>query len=204
MIQNGSPSWDFRVVDNTNAKALYVMESSVFNSGTSNISNKNLNASSGWVGTSYTSARVAAPFAIMDFICQALQVILSVDPDVNLPRLLINWSPDNIPSSGSKSAGLIGTTHYSFSEKEIYILGTEDNDTDEYDGHVIVHEFGHYLVHRLGRTDTLGGQHSLTDKLDARVAFDEGFDNVLSAIFWIILFISIPQQVNCLQPHPRH
>ena len=62
------------------------------------------------------------------------------------------------------------------------MLGAEDNDTDEYDGHVIVHEFGHYLVHRLGRTDTLGDQHSLTDKLDARVAFDEGFDNALSAI----------------------
>ncbi|NOY65664.1 MAG: hypothetical protein GXO97_09785 [Nitrospirae bacterium] len=182
MIQNGSPSWDFRVVDNTNAKALYVMESSVFNSGTTDISNKNLNASSGWGGTSYTSARVAAPFAILDFIYQALQVILSVDADVNLPQLLINWSPDNIPSPGIKSSGYIGTTHYSFSEKEIYILGAEDNDTDEYDGHVIVHEFGHYLVHRLGRTDTLGGQHSLTDRLDARVAFDEGFDNALSAI----------------------
>ncbi len=183
MTRSGSPSWDISVIDNTQGRALYVMDSESFDSGSSSISGKNLNAPSGWGGSSYTSTRVAAPFAILDFIYDALQTILSVDPDVELPELRINWSPNNIPSTDRDySTGHIVTTHYSFSTGEIYVLGDEDNDTDEYDGHIIVHEFGHYLVHRLGRTDTIGGSHTLSDRLDPRVAFDEGFQNALSAI----------------------
>ena len=61
MLKTGSPSWDFQVVDNTNGKALYTMESAPFDTGVSGVPNKNLNAASGWGSASYTSTRAAAP-----------------------------------------------------------------------------------------------------------------------------------------------
>ena len=67
MLQTGTSSWNFRVVDNTSSGALYSMVSSVFNR-TSNIPIPNLNAPSGWGVSSYTSTRVAAPFAILDSV----------------------------------------------------------------------------------------------------------------------------------------
>jgi len=48
--------------------------------------------------------------------------------------------------------------------------------------HVIVHEWGHYFEHNLSRLDSLGGLHSLSDKLDPRLAFSEGWSNALAAI----------------------
>ena len=64
----------------------------------------------------------------------------------------------------------------------IYLLGEEGRDTDEYDQHVILHEWGHYFEDKLSRSDSIGGLHSLNDRLDARVAFSEGWGNALSAI----------------------
>jgi hypothetical protein len=64
----------------------------------------------------------------------------------------------------------------------IYVLGVQNVDTDEYDAHVIAHEFQHYLEDRLGRTDTTGGSHSLQEKLDLRLAFSEGFSNAFAAM----------------------
>ena len=39
------------------------------------------------------------------------------------PALAVNWSPNNVPSAGDKSMGQIGTSHFSPSENEIYVLG---------------------------------------------------------------------------------
>lgn len=184
MLKTGAPSWDFQVVDNTNSKALYVMQSVPFNSGTTDITNKDLNAPSGWGGSSYTSTRVAAPFAILDVVYQAVQKVITADSTVTFPQLLINWSVNNVSTQGDKTLGQIGTTHYasSESEKELYILGKEDNDTDEYDDHIIAHEWGHYFQDRFSRNDPPGGSHSVGDKLDPRLAFGEGFGNAFSGM----------------------
>jgi len=64
----------------------------------------------------------------------------------------------------------------------IRILGDANNDTDEYDAHVVVHEFGHYFENSLSRADSIGGQHSTDSRLDARVAFGEGWGNALSGM----------------------
>ena len=182
MLKTGIPSWDFQVVDNTNSKALYVMDNASFNSGTTNITDKNLNAPSGWGGSSYTSLRVAAPFTVLDTVYKAVQKIITADPTVTMPQLLINWSVNNVPTEGNKTLGQIGTTYYDPTEKQFYILGAENNDTDEYDDHVIAHEWGHYFEDRFSRSDSIGGAHSSGDKLDPRVAFSEGFSNAFSGM----------------------
>ena len=103
MLKTGTPSWDFQVVDNTNSKALYVADSASFNSGMTNITNKNLHAPSGWGGSSYTSTRVAAPFTILDTVYQAVNKITGANPVVTIPQLLINWSVNNTTASGDRS-----------------------------------------------------------------------------------------------------
>ena len=62
------------------------------------------------------------------------------------------------------------------------MLGAADNDTDEYDQHVVAHEFQHFLEDQVSRSDTPGGPHSLDERLDMRVAFSEGFANAFSAM----------------------
>jgi len=69
-----------------------------------------------------------------------------------------------------------------FDGEEIYLLGAEDNDTDEYDEHVIIHEWGHYFEENFSRSDSIGGAHTSGDILDIRVIFGESFGNALSAM----------------------
>ena len=180
MLDTSAPgTWNFQVVDNTASGALYAMEGGSINS-TSNITGHNLNAASGWGGSSYTSTRVAAPFAILDSVYESFQKVLSVDSSAVFPALNINWSVNNVAISGDKTAGQITTSL--FDGSAIYILGSENSDTDEYDDHVIIHEWGHYFEYNFSRTDSIGGSHSLSDILDIRLAFGEGFGNAYSGI----------------------
>ncbi len=180
MLKTGSPSWDFRVVDNTRGKGLYAMASSSFNSGSTDISGRNLNAPSGWGGSFYSGERIAASFAMLNTVYMAVEKVTAADATVNMPQLLINWSVNNVPSSGNIALGQIVTSH--FDGNELFILGRVNNDTDEYDEHIIAHEWGHYFENILSRSDSLGGPHGEGDKLDPRVAFGEGFGNALSGM----------------------
>lgn len=179
MFQAGTPGWDVKVIDNTNSNALYVMEGTLTSSGDSN-SQRNLNASSGWGGSSYSSARVAAPFAILNNIYQAMQRVLSADANAVFPPLLINWSIHNVSLDGDTSLGQISSSHYS--NGNLYILGDEEGDTDEYDDHVVAHEWGHYYEDKFSRSDSIGGDHGEEDYLDIRVALGEGWGNAFSAM----------------------
>jgi hypothetical protein len=176
----GQPSWNFTVVDNTASKAVYAMETASFPVEDIDIPGKDLHADSGWGTTSYTGPRAAAPFAILDSVYDAFQKVLPACEGARFPALKLNWSVNNVPLSGSVATGRIGTSY--FDGSEIYLLGAEDNDTDEYDEHVIIHEWGHYFEEYFSRADSIGGPHSGGDVLDVRVAFGEGFGNAYSAI----------------------
>ena len=179
MLQTGTPAWDVKVVDNTNNDALYVMEGALASVGTSD-QIRDLNAPSGWDGNSYASERTAAPFAILDDIYATVQTILSADPQAVFDPLQVNWSVNNVATWGDKTLGEIGTSHYTGGN--LFILGDADSDTDEYDNHVITHEWGHYYEDKFSRSDSIGGSHSDGDILDIRVAFGEGWGNAFSAI----------------------
>lgn len=173
--------FDFQVVDNTSSKALYVMDSVTFNTGSSNLT-KNLNAASGWGGTGYTATRAAAPFAVLDTVFKCVSKVTAADPAATFVPLQINWSVNNIGTPGSLALGQISNAHYSSTENAIYIRGAANNDTDEYDDHVIAHEWGHYFEANFSRSDSIGGSHGYGDKLDPRVAFGEGFGDAFSGI----------------------
>jgi len=180
-VSNGKSSWDFQVKDNTNNEALYGMEGALASLGSKSTQTRNLNASSGWGGNSYTSTRVAAPFSILDVIYKAVQKITIAQSDAKFAPLNIFWSKNNISSASENAAiGQIITSHYDGTA--LYILGKENSDTDEYDTVIIGHEWGHYYEATFSRSDSIGGMHSGGDELDIRIAFGEGFGNAMGCI----------------------
>lgn len=184
ILSQSTASWDFKVTDNTQGNQLYVLQGSLASTGGAAEQTRNLHAPHGWTGQSYTDTRTAAPFAIIDTIYSAVEAFKAVDATIDFPPLELRWSPNNRTVPGNKALGEIGTSAYSTAEESgaIYILGEENRDTDEFDQHVIIHEWGHYFEDQLSRKDSIGGLHSLQDRLDARVAFSEGWSNALSAI----------------------
>jgi len=172
--------WDVSVVDNTNMKAMYVIEGRLHDSGSAP-SIRNLHATSGWDGEGYSTPRDAAPFAILDSINTVMQKVVQVKSDVEIPQLTVNWSVNNVAAGGEPSLGQIVTSNYD-GDSNLWILGDANSDTDEYDDHIIIHEWGHFFEDKFSRSDSIGGPHSSGDALDIRVAFGEGFGNALSAI----------------------
>jgi uncharacterized protein YxjI len=154
--------WDVKVIDNTNGDALYVIEGSIFDVGSTN-KIRDLTAT--------TSNQSSAPFAILDSIYQAMQKIDKVDKKIDLPPLRINWSVNNINSG----------TYYD-GEDNIVLQGDQKGDSDEYDDHIIIHEWGHFFETKFSRADNIGGSHGTGNYLDIRVSFGEGFGNALSAM----------------------
>lgn len=189
-------TWDIRILNNktdnsasnTNAslRPLYVLDgATTYSSATANISlHAPLSTTGSGASTTYTN-RAAAPFAMLDVMITQLELVCQGTANMNFPALIVNWSVDNTPSAGNKYQGLISTSHYtneSSTGPNLYILGKAGADTDEYDDHVVAHEFGHYLEDQIYRSDSIGGAHQMGDALDPRVAFGEGYGNALSAM----------------------
>ncbi|WP_198147271.1 hypothetical protein [Gilvimarinus polysaccharolyticus] len=172
---NAAQRWEIRVEDNTMGNALYVLEGQLRSSGTVN-SVRDLRAASGWTGSDYTEPRAAGPFAILDSAYMAVQKLAEVDANLTLPVSIFRWSVNNTTAEGLLADGDIVTSFYN--GEAVYILGQADVDTDEYDAHVVVHEWSHFFEYRVGqRSNSIGGDHSGLDKLDMRVAYSEGFAN---------------------------
>ncbi len=97
------------------------------------------------------------------------------------------WSPQNNSSSGDVALGQIDSTLYSSAlsggpRRASMCSATQNVDTDEYDQHVLAHEFQHFLEDTISRSESPGGAHSPHERLDLRVAFSEGFANAFSAM----------------------
>lgn len=166
-----------KVVDNTNRGALYAVDSGAVDVGTAFL---DLKAPVRFVAGSGYTVRSGAPFACLEACRRATAAFRAARPAVVFPALTINWSVNNAPASGSLADGQIDTSHYN--SGNLYILGKENQDTDEFDWHIMVHEWGHYYEDKLSRSDSIGGSHGLGDELDARVSLGEGWGNALSAI----------------------
>jgi len=192
------PGWDVDVRDNFIAgasdydnpsppaygsRALYTLDGVAFDTGTSNVT-RNLTAATGWDGASYSGARAAAPFALLDTAYTAMQFVRSFDPNADFGPLDMFWSVNNVPGGTllDITAGQIGTSGYSSQLDSMVILGDVSTDTDEFDGHVVAHEWGHYFEDVLSRSNSEGGAHFLGESLDASIAFSEGFAEAVGAM----------------------
>jgi len=200
--KTGAPSWDVEVRDNvvdpddTSPPALvdrplYAIVSD-FNTGSSADLTRNLTARTGWNAGAgaYTGTRAAAPFAVLDSIYTAMQLIMSVEPNAAFSPLDAYWSVNNTLASPSDiDSGDLGASFYTpdpdrngIANPSLFLLGDAAVDTEEFDDHVIVHEWGHYFEDNFARSDSTGGPHGVGDKLDARLAFGEGWATAFSGI----------------------
>lgn len=145
---------------------------------------KDLRATHGWTASGYApDRRLAAPFAVLDTMNTAARAFLTVRPQAAFPPLVVNWSPANTPSDSiDPTRGDIGTSHFDPGSGQIYVLGKEGADTDEFDKAVIAHEWGHFFEHYLSRSDSPGGPHAKGDALDPRLAFGEGYGDALASM----------------------
>lgn len=131
----------------------------------------NLVIPAGWDGGSYDgSQRHAGAFAILDTIHQVQDAVLAVESGLYFPELTVLWDQAETGTSYHPTGDLL------------FISGVEDVDTDEFDQHVVAHEYSHYLHHHFSRDDSLGGSHQIDDLLDETVAFSEGFASALAGI----------------------
>lgn len=106
---------------------------------------------------------------------------------MQFPALAVFWSENNriVEGDFDEKKGELQSTVYTpdgGESGEIFVLGKEDEDTDEYDEHILLHEWGHFVEDQFSRSDSFGGPHFFSDLLDPRVAFSEGFSNAWSAI----------------------
>lgn len=171
MVRTGPPpTWDVRVLGELGFRTHRFMRSVTSGSG---IANFDFALRSGWTPAGLTTTPEAAPFAILDTIRRAIDTVLAVEPNAMFPPLAVDWSDTN-PG---------GETFYVNDSRgpRIVLAGERDVDTDEYDAHVIAHEFGHYLEDLFSRSDSIGGPHGAGDRLDMRVAFGEGWGYAFAA-----------------------
>ena len=190
----GTSRWDVEVRDNYDLSAnppalgsrpLYVVESDDFDTGLEGVADKNVTAQTGWGGARYVGDRSAAPFSILDSIYTAMTFIEAVDPNVFFPPLDAFWSVNNTSATTSVNGtdnGELGGSFYSVGADRLFLVGEAASDTDEFDDHVIVHEWGHYFEDNLSRADSIGGPHSIGSLLDPRLAFGEGWATALAGM----------------------
>lgn len=112
--------------------------------------------------------RLSGPFNILADIQRANRVLAETDPTLPVgdTQLTIFWSPTNQDG-----------TYFDIGSNTAWVLGGRDEDSDEFDDSVIIHEYGHYVAKRYSRDDTPGGEHYLGDMLDPRLAWSEGWAN---------------------------
>ena len=190
--QGGTNAWDVEVRDNVDLSAnppplqdrpLYVVQWALFNTGTSNIGDADFTATSGWENGSYRQPRLAAPFAILDSIYTAMELVLTADPGASFPPLDAFWSVNNtLVAPSNVDVGELSTSFYRGDIDSLFLLGDSQVDTEEFDDHIINHEWFHYFEDNFSRSDSIGGSHLLGESLDLRLAFGEGFAHALSSI----------------------
>jgi hypothetical protein len=118
-----------------------------------------------------TRAGVGGAFNIFDCAVKSFQYLASIEPTLSdpAPLLKIYWQP-----------GSNGTFFDSIAQA-IFLLG-KSSDPDEYDDDIILHEIGHWVAFHFSKDDTTGGRHGITDLLDPRLSWSEGWAHYWSAI----------------------
>lgn len=196
--QPGIPGWDVEVRDNFIAgasdfdvpappalgtRALYTLDGASFNTGSANVT-RNLTATTGWVGGRYTGPRAAAPFALLDTIYSMMQFVRGADANAHFEPLDAFWSVNNkfATAEVDLTAGDLSTSSYYGDIDSLFILGDDTDDTDEFDDHIVGHEWGHYFEDTSSRSDSFGGSHFLGESLVASLAFGEAWGYAIAAM----------------------
>ncbi len=188
----GAPGWDVEIRDNTSdignplpQRPIYVVQWASFNTGVNNTTDADFTATTGWGGSAYTGTRSAAPMAILDQIYSGVVAITSepgFENEVFAP-LDVFWSVNNtLTGTLNEDTGELPSSFYRSNVNQVFLLGDAATDTEEFDDHVTMHEWGHYFEDNLSRSDSIGGPHRIGESSDARLAWSEGWATAIAAI----------------------
>ena len=176
MVKTTSPTYDFQVVNSVasgTVGTVYAVSSSSTSVGSCTTS-CTVNV------TALDSNRGSGPFSILDVVYIAIQKILTADSTTVFPALNIKWTSTSTTGSFFTTSSVTCGTGVS---NCVVLLGNRSGDSDEFDRHIVAHEFTHYLESALSRSDSIGGSHSSNDTLEPRIAYGEGLGNAMGAIF---------------------
>jgi hypothetical protein len=113
-----------------------------------------------------TTRPLAGAFNIFDRLLRGLELVRSVEPDVQLPPLAVVWTAEGPNRT---------TTSFDRARLTLDVLDDPLADTDCFDDAVLLHELGHYLQTACSGDSTPGGAHLPGQDLDPRLAFAEGW-----------------------------
>lgn len=136
----------------------------------------------------------AGAFNIMNSIQTAFDYIKvntgSVDTKCLAAKLNVYWkagfNPVQYQSPSADPQTLGNTSYYMPTTKELYISGGQLGDvslsnTDHFDDFAIIHELGHFVEDHCGQWVSPGGNHTITSRIDPRLAWSEGWANFFAA-----------------------
>jgi hypothetical protein len=115
-------------------------------------------------------SRIAGAFNILAALTKANSLIKQVFSAAMIPPVTIRWSTDYVKG-----------TYFSAQTDSAFINGRRDTDSDEFDDSVIIHEYGHFIAAKFSHDASPGGQHSLGQKKDPRLAWSEGWANFFAS-----------------------
>ncbi len=176
MKKTTSPTYDFSVTNSVTAG----VNGSKYSVASSSQTTTNCTSGCTVNVTALDSNHGNGPFSLLDVAYIAIQKVLTADSTTVFPQLVFRWN--SLSTTGSyftTSSSVCGTGIFNC----ITLYGYRASDSDEFDRHVVAHEFTHYLESALSRSDSVGGSHSTNDLLEPRVAYGEGLGNAMSAIF---------------------
>jgi hypothetical protein len=176
MVKTTSPTYSFKVMNTVTSGSV----GSTYAVSSSSTTTSNCTSSCTVNVTALDSNRGSGPFSILDVVYIATQKVLTADSTAVFPPLNIKWTSTS--TTGTFYTNVTSTCGSGVSNC-IVLLGNRSSDSDEFDRHVIAHEFTHYLESALSRSDSIGGFHSSNDTLEPRIAYGEGLGNAMGAIF---------------------
>lgn len=114
--------------------------------------------------------RRSGAFNLAVTIERANAFLRAADPGVDIPQVEVRWD-----------TAYVGGTFFRSRDRAAYINGLRSRDSDEFDDHVILHEYAHFLMAAMSREGSPGGDHGTGERLDPRLAWSEGWANFFAA-----------------------
>jgi hypothetical protein len=110
------------------------------------------------------SDRSSGPFNILATLWRANRLLEQIEPGLPLADLplWIYWSTTR--TEGAYQEGPV-----------LYLNGSREEDSDEFDDSMILWLYGSYLLEQFSRSDSPGGESYLGERLDPRLAWHKGW-----------------------------
>ncbi len=153
---------------------------------TESLVNINFNATLNWNSSlnTYDSGRNSPVFVLLDQAYDMQVLLKNWKSDYEFSPLYIFWNENNVATDGVWWNGEISSSSFAgHGFNGIFVRSDDEVNIDEYDRTIIGHELGHFVLVNLSRDESVGGSHSMTQAMDMRQSFSEGFASYFS---WLL------------------